>query len=229
MFCLVRTEASARRQDGISFLLIDMKTPGIRISPIISIDGEHSLNEVFFDNVRVPVANLHRRAGQGLDLRQVAAGARAHRHRRCRRFQAPRPAHCANWRGARRSAGKPLLDDPLFQARLADIEIELMALETMELRALCEAAKGKGPGAESSLLKIKGTEVQQAIQQLMMDMAGAVRRGAARATQPRPRLRRRGAAQLHVRPRRHHLRRLERGAEEHHGQGRARAVTRGRA
>ena len=79
---------------------------------------------------------------------------------------------CASWRGAKRSGGKPLLDDPLFQARLADIEIDLMALETMELRALFEASKGRGPGAESSLLKIKGTEVQQAIQQLMMDLAG---------------------------------------------------------
>ena len=171
MFCLVRTEASARRQDGISFLLIDMKTPGIRISPIISIDGVHSLNEVFFDHVRVPVAQLIGEQDKGWTYaksllaheRTAIAGVgdskrRIHRLRGLARRETQR--------------GRPLLDDAVFQARLADIEIELMALETMELRALFEASKGKGPGPESSLLKIKGTEVQQAIQQLMMDMAG---------------------------------------------------------
>jgi alkylation response protein AidB-like acyl-CoA dehydrogenase len=171
MFCLVRTESSARRQDGISFLLIDMETPGIRISPIISIDGEHSLNEVFFDNVHLPVVNLIGEQDKGWT---VAKSLLAHERTAIagvgdskRRIQRLREL-------ARRetNAGKPLLDDPVFAARLADIEIELMALETMELRALFEASKGRGPGAESSLLKIKGTEVQQAIQQLMMDMAG---------------------------------------------------------
>ena len=171
MFCLVRTEASARRQDGISFLLIDMKTPCIRISPIISIDGEHSLNEVFFDNVRVPVANLIGEQDKGwnyakslLAHERTAIAGVGDSKRRIQRLRAL----------ARRETnlGKPLLDDPVFQARLADIEIELMALETTELRALWASAKGMGPGAESSLLKIKGTEVQQAIQQLMMDMAG---------------------------------------------------------
>jgi len=171
MFCLVRTEASARRQDGISFLLIDMKTPGIRISPIISIDGEHSLNEVFFDDVRVPVAHLIGEQDKGwtyakslLAHERTAIAGVGDSKRRIQRLREL----------ARRetSGGKPLLDDPLFQARLADTEIELMALETMELRALWQASKGQGPGAESSLLKIKGSEVQQAIQQLMMDMAG---------------------------------------------------------
>ena len=171
MFCLVRTEASARRQDGISFLLIDMKTPGIRISPIISIDGVHSLNEVFFDDVRVPVAHLIGEQDKGwtyakslLAHERTAIAGVGDSKRRIQRLREL----------ARRetSGGKPLLDDPLFQARLADTEIELMALETMELRALWQASKGQGPGAESSLLKIKGSEVQQAIQQLMMDMAG---------------------------------------------------------
>jgi hypothetical protein len=171
MFCLVRTEAAARRQDGISFLLIDMKTPGIRIAPIISIDGEHSLNEVFFDDVRVPVANLIGEQDKGwtyakslLAHERTAIAGVGDSKRRIRQLrELARRETCA---------GKPLLHDPLFQARLADIEIELMALETMELRALFEASKGKGPGAESSLLKIKGSEVQQAIQQLVMDMAG---------------------------------------------------------
>ena len=171
MFCLVRTEASARRQDGISFLLIDMKTPGIRVAPIISIDGEHSLNEVFFDNVRVPVANLVGEQDKGwtvakslLAHERTAIAGVGDSKRKVQRIRelAGRETRC----------GKPLLDDPVFAARLADIEIELMALEFTELRALWQAAKGQGPGAESSLLKIKGTEVQQALQQLMMDMAG---------------------------------------------------------
>jgi len=171
MFCLVRTEASARRQDGISFLLIDMKTPGIRISPIISIDGEHSLNEVFFDDVRVPVAN---RVGEQDKGWTVAKSLLAHERTAIagvgdskRRIRQLRELARRETQG-----GAPLLNDPLFRSRLADIEIELMSLETMELRALFEASKGKGPGAESSLLKIKGSELQQAIQQLMMDMAG---------------------------------------------------------
>ena len=171
MFCLVRTEASARRQDGISFLLIDMKTPGIRISPIISIDGEHSLNEVFFDDVCVPVAN---RVGEQDKGWTVAKSLLAHERTAIagvgdskRRIRQLRELARRETQG-----GAPLLNDPLFRSRLADIEIELMSLETMELRALFEASKGKGPGAESSLLKIKGSELQQAIQQLMMDMAG---------------------------------------------------------
>ena len=171
MFCLVRTESSARRQDGISFLLIDMKSPGIRIAPIISIDGEHSLNEVFFDNVRVPVANRIGEQDKGwtyakslLAHERTAIAGVGNSKRQLRRLRELSRRETA--------FGQPLLDDPMFQARLADIEIELMALEFTELRALWAAAKGQGPGAESSLLKIKGTEVQQALQQLMIDMAG---------------------------------------------------------
>jgi alkylation response protein AidB-like acyl-CoA dehydrogenase len=172
MFCLVRTESSARRQDGISFLLIDMKTPGITLRPIISIDGEHSLNEVFFDNVRVPVANRVGEQDKGwtyakslLAHERTAIAGVGNSKRKIRQLKelAARETHL----------GQPLLQDPLFRARLADVEIELLALETTELRALCEASKGRGPGPESSLLKIKGTEVQQAIQQLTMDVAGA--------------------------------------------------------
>jgi alkylation response protein AidB-like acyl-CoA dehydrogenase len=171
MFCLVRTERSARRQDGISFLLIDMKTTGIRIAPIISIDGEHSLNEVFFDNVRVPMAN---RIGEQDKGWTYAKSLLAHERTAIAGVGDSKRAARRIRELARRetTAGKPLLDDPVFAARLADIEIELMALEFTELRALWAAAKGQGPGAESSLLKIKGTEVQQALQQLMMDMAG---------------------------------------------------------
>jgi alkylation response protein AidB-like acyl-CoA dehydrogenase len=171
MFCLVRSTSSARRQDGISFLLIDMSTPGIRISPIISIDGEHSLNEVFFDNVRVPVSNRIGEQDKGwtyakslLAHERTAIAGVGNSKRKIRRLK--------ELAARETRLGQPLLSDPLFRARLADVEIELMALETTELRALCEASKGRGPGPESSLLKIKGTEVQQAIQQLTMDVAG---------------------------------------------------------
>jgi len=171
MFCLVRTEASARRQDGISFLLIDMKSPGITVRPIVSIDGVHSLNEVFFEDVRVPMAHRIGEQDKGwtyakslLAHERTAIAGVGDSKRRVRQL---RELARRETRG-----GAPLLDDALFRSRLADIEIELMSLETMELRALFEASKGKGPGAESSLLKIKGTELQQAIQQLMIDMAG---------------------------------------------------------
>ena len=171
MFCLVRTDHAARRQDGISFLLIDMKTPGIRVQPIVSIDGVHSLNEVFFDNVRVPVDNLVGEQDRGWTYaksllaheRTAIAGVGDSKRRLRRLRQLAQRETCG---------GKPLAEDPILQARLADIEIELMALETMELRALFEASKGKGPGPESSLLKIKGSEVQQAIQAVMMELAG---------------------------------------------------------
>jgi alkylation response protein AidB-like acyl-CoA dehydrogenase len=172
MFCLVRTSSSVRRQDGISFLLIDMKSPGITLRPIISIDGEHSLNEVFFDNVRVPVANRVGEQDKGwtyakslLAHERTAIAGVGNSKRKIRQLKSL---------AARETRlGRPLLNEPLFRARLADVEIELLALETTELRALCEASKGRGPGPESSLLKIKGTEVQQAIQQLTMDVAGA--------------------------------------------------------
>ena len=89
--CLVRTNPNAaKRQEGISFLLVDMKTPGITVRPIISIDGSHHLNEVFFDDVKVPVENLRRRGEQGLGRRQVPAGQRTHRHRPARQVEGAR-------------------------------------------------------------------------------------------------------------------------------------------
>ena len=92
MFCLVRTDAGAKLQRGISYLLIDMKTPGLTVRPILTIDGEHHFNEVFFDDVRVPAAQPRRRGEQGLDLREVPARQRARRHRPHRRVEVPRAA-----------------------------------------------------------------------------------------------------------------------------------------
>lgn len=171
IFCLVRTNSDGRKQQGITFLLIDMKTPGITVNPIISIDGVHSLNEVQFDNVRVPVAN---RIGEQDKGWTYAKALLAHE-----RSTIAGVADSKLWLSDIRqlaktenSGGRPLIEDPLFQSRLADVEIELMALEYMELRVLAADAEGKGPGVESSLLKIKGTEIQQRLQQLKMDVAG---------------------------------------------------------
>ncbi|BFM17056.1 acyl-CoA dehydrogenase family protein [Maricurvus nonylphenolicus] len=171
IFCLVRTDSSGRKQDGISFLLIDMKTPGITVNPIPSIDGVHTLNEVQFDNVRVPVAN---RIGEQDKGWTYAKALLAH-ERTAIAEVAGSKKNLAEIRKLAKSevnGGKALIEDPMFAKRLSDIEIELMALEYTELRVLAQVAAGGSPGAESSLLKIKGTEIQQAIQQLRLDLAG---------------------------------------------------------
>lgn len=170
IFCLVRTNSDGKKQQGITFLLIDMKSPGITVNPIVTIDNHHSLNEVVFENVRVPQANrigeedkgwtyakallAHERTG----IAGVADSFRALNE--VRRFAE-----------AEVNGGKSLIADPMFQQRLSDIEISLMALEFTELRVLATVASGGTPGAESSMLKIKGTEMQQAVQALRMEVA----------------------------------------------------------
>jgi len=171
IFCLVRTDSSGKRQDGITFLLIDMKTPGITVNPIHSIDNQHTLNEVLFDNVRVPQAN---RIGEQDKGWTYAKSLLAHE----RTSIAGVPESKRKLRELREllegevSGGQSLADDVLFQNRLSNVEIELMALEYTELRVLASTESGQGPGVESSLLKIKGTEIQQSLQQLYMDAAG---------------------------------------------------------
>lgn len=171
IFCLVRTDSSGKRQDGISFLLIDMKSTGITVNKISSIDDHHSLNEVVFDNVRVPVANRIGEQDKGwtyakalLAHERTSIAAVADSKRRLRDLRKLLSEEI--------SGGRPLIEDVQFQNRLSNTEIELMALEYTELRVLASTADGKGPGVESSLLKIKGTEIQQAIQQMYMDLAG---------------------------------------------------------
>jgi alkylation response protein AidB-like acyl-CoA dehydrogenase len=170
IFCLVRTDNSGRKQEGITFLLIDMKTPGVAVRPINTIDGFHHLNEVFFENVRVPVENRIGEEGKGwtyaksllvqerLSIAEVTDSKRGLARLR------EEARHEIN-------GGVCLLEDPLFAKRLTDIEIDLMALEFTELRALASIAEGVQPGPESSLLKLQGTEIQQAIQELRMDVA----------------------------------------------------------
>ncbi len=172
IFCLVRTNSLVeRRQQGISFLLIDMTSPGITVNPIISIDGRHSLNEVVFEDVRVPIANCVGEENRGwtyakalLAYERTAIAGVADSKREL--------ALLKEHAGRELLDGRPLLTDLDFQRRLGEIEIELMALEYTELRVLATVAAGGSPGAESSILKIRGTEVQQSIQTLLMDVAG---------------------------------------------------------
>ena len=158
IFCLVRTDNSGKKQEGITFILIDMKSEGIKVNPIISIDNHHSLNEVEFNNVRVPAKNVVGEVGKGWT---VAKALLAHERTGI--------AGVADVKRAVRVIKE--VADPGFQQRLADIEVELMALEFTELRTLATQAAGGFPGPESSLLKIKGTELQQATQELLMEIA----------------------------------------------------------
>ena len=172
MFCLTRTAVEAKRQAGITFLLIDMRTPGVAVMPIISIDGRHMFNRVTFDGVRVPVANRIGEEGQGWTY---AKGLLTHERtgqafvslsldllKRIRLAAAGRPG----------SRTERLIDDPGFAGRLALAEIELRALEITELRTLWEVQAGAAPGAQSSLLKLKGTEIVQRMTEFFVECAG---------------------------------------------------------
>lgn len=171
MFCLVRTDPDARKQEGISFLLIDMKTPGITVRPIITLDEDHEVNEVFFDNVKVPVANLIGEENRGWTYAKYLLGhertgiAAVGRSKRELAFLKRLAARI-------RQAGKPLIEDPLFATKLASLEIDLMALEITVLRVISQESRRKAPGPEASMLKIKGTEIQQALTELMVEAAG---------------------------------------------------------
>ncbi len=171
IFCLVRTGTEGRKQEGISFLLIDMRSPGIKVNPIRSIDSHHSLNEVEFNQVRVPVEN---RIGEENKGWTYAKALLAHERTAIAETSDSRRNlnQVMELAALEVNGGRRLLDDPLFRKRLSDIEIELMALEYTELRVLAQVASGGAPGAESSLLKIKGTQVQQAVQALRMEVAG---------------------------------------------------------
>ena len=172
IFCLVRTSSDvARRQEGISFLLIDMKSPGVSVRPIITIEGDHEVNEVHFEDVRVPLENLVGEEGKGWTYGKVLldheraniAGVAVSKYRLDRlQEKASQSVH----------GGQPLLKDRNFARKLAALEIELKALEYTELRTLASVAIGQAPGPESSLLKIRGSEVQQELDALFMEAAG---------------------------------------------------------
>lgn len=171
IFCLVRTDPEAKKQSGISFLLIDMNTPGITVRPLITLDGEHEVNEVFFDDVRVPVANRIGEENQGwtyakylLTYERTGIAGVGHAKAALEHLKAIAKTQQVN--------GKPLIEDPMFLAELADVEMELMALEMTNLRTVAAAAAGGMPGAESSFLKIMGTELRQQITSMFRRAAG---------------------------------------------------------
>jgi len=169
IFCLVRTDTGVRKQEGISFLLIDMHSPGITVRPIIMLDEDHEVNEVFFDNVRVPAANLVGQENRGWTYAKYLLG-----HERtgiAAVGRSKRELAFLKGLAARESKnGKPLIEDPLFAAKLAHLEIELMALEMTVLRVLAKA--DKAPGPEASVLKVRGTDIQQMLTELMMEAVG---------------------------------------------------------
>ena len=172
IFCLVRTSSDvARRQEGISFLLIDMSTPGVSVRPIITIEGDHEVNEVHFEDVRVPVANLVGEEGKGWTYGKVLL-----QHERTNIAGVPvsqyRLERLREKTKQRIHGGRPLAENRNFMRKIAALEVELKALEFTELRTLASVNIGKAPGPESSLLKIRGTEVQQSLDALMMEAAG---------------------------------------------------------
>jgi len=171
IFCLVRTDSDAKAQEGISFLLIDMKTPGIEVRPIITIDGSHEVNEVFLTDVKVPVENRVGEENKGWTYAKFLLG-----HERSgiaavsrSKKQVERLKEIAF---AEKEDNAPLIQDDSFGQKVADLEIDLTALEITELRTLASESAGKGPGPESSILKIKGTEIQQRITELTMEAVG---------------------------------------------------------
>jgi alkylation response protein AidB-like acyl-CoA dehydrogenase len=166
IFCLVRTDPSVeRRQEGISFILIDMKTHGITVRPLMLMDGAHEVNEVFFDDVRVPAENLVHEEGKGWTVAKYLLG--------YERMNTGRIGESKRQLAALQEFGSTLSKNDLrFRDRLSRLEIELMALEITNLRFLDRMRRtGQPPGADVSMLKIKGTEIQQGITELMLQAA----------------------------------------------------------
>jgi alkylation response protein AidB-like acyl-CoA dehydrogenase len=171
IFCLVRTDPAAKKQSGISFLLVDMTSPGVEIRPIITLDGAHEVNEVFFTDVRVPVENLVGDENRGWDCakylltyeRTNIAGVG---------FSVAALERVKAVAARVRRNGRPLASDPLFAARLARVEIDLENMKTTNLRVIAAVAGGGVPGAESSMLKIRGTVIRQELTALMRRAMG---------------------------------------------------------
>jgi hypothetical protein len=174
IFCLVRTDSNmAKKQEGISFLLIDMKTPGITVRPLVLMDGGHEVNETFFDDVKVPVENRVHEEGKGWTVAKYLLG---HERMNTGRIGASKRELAKLRDFAARQIGddgRPLIEDQRFRDRLTRLEVELTALEITNLRFLDQMRRsGQPPGADVSMLKIKGTEIQQGLTELAMQAVG---------------------------------------------------------
>lgn len=174
IFCLCRTDPNAaKRQEGISFILIDMKTPGITIRPIQTLDGGHEVNEVWFDEVRVPAENLVGEENKGWDYAKFLLGNERTGIARVGVSKA-RLLRLRELAKLERMGDVPMIENPAFREKLTAVEIELRALEMTQLRVVASErghAKGK-PNPASSILKIKGSEIQQATTELLMELVG---------------------------------------------------------
>ena len=172
IFCLVRTDAAAKPQRGISFLLIDMKTPGIRVQPTRLLDGRHEVNEIFFDDVRVPAENLVGDENAGWTYAKFLLG---HERTNIAGIGASRRELARLKRMASEAMrnGAALLDDPIFATRIAQLTLELKALEVTNLRVIFAEARQQSPGPEASMLKIRGTEILQRISELQVEALGS--------------------------------------------------------
>lgn len=172
IFCLVRTASDVRAQEGISFLLIDMKSKGVSVRPIIMLDGEHEINEVWFENVEVPAENLVGEENKGWTYAKYLLG-----HERtgnagvgyCKRWLKQLKKIASAQTG---SDGRPLIEDARFRDKIAQVEIDLLALEITNLRVIEAEMERRAPGPEASMLKVKGTEIQQMLTELMLQALG---------------------------------------------------------
>jgi alkylation response protein AidB-like acyl-CoA dehydrogenase len=173
MFGLFRTDTSAKKQMGISYILLDMKTPGITLRPIITIDGNHNVNEVFFDNVRVPVKNLIGEENKGWTYAKFLLGNERVGIARVGGTKS-RVAYAKMVAAQTMVGDQPLSDDPRFREKMALIEVELKALEMTNIMVVADMKKQgvKATDPRTSVLKIKGSELQQSITELLVEIAG---------------------------------------------------------
>lgn len=171
MFTLTRTASTGKKQEGITVLLIDLRAPGVTIRPIITIDGRHVFNQVFLENVRVPVADRVGAEGQGWEIAKYLLG-----HERsnaswisiCKRTLSKLKQVAA----AEQAAGRPLIEDDGFRQKIGDLEQELTALELTSLRELAHAAADQPVGAEASMLKLRTAEIYKRVNELLMEAGG---------------------------------------------------------
>jgi len=172
IFCLVRTNPESKKQEGISFLLIDMKSPGVTVRPIQTIDGGKEVNEVFLDDVKVPVENLVGEENKGWNYAKfllgnerfgiARVGVSKERIRRLKELAA-----------LERIGDKPMIEDERFRSKITAVEVELKALEMTQLRVVAAQRNGGNkPDPASSILKIKGSEIQQTISELLFEVVG---------------------------------------------------------
>jgi alkylation response protein AidB-like acyl-CoA dehydrogenase len=171
IFVLARTDAQAKKQEGISFFLVDMKLPGVTVRPIQTIDGGHEVNEVFFDDVRAPLDALVGQENKGWDYAKFLLGNERNGIARVgvskARLDRVRELAAIPVYGA-----GPKIEDPFFRAKLASVEVELKALEMTQMRVISNRRSDGKPDPASSVLKIKGSEIQQATTELLLEVVG---------------------------------------------------------